>query len=248
MRVEEVGKVGINNIGKGSNFVTNITIDQCGYCGFKFNSISNTQISGNISRCGQYYFNFSYDEYLKLDGKVEEAYSLLYGNSIESSNITITNDNGDYWDDAGKDKYEKENDKRYAPHKVYLIEALETNNLLLRFNIDATDMVVKSKKGRLVYNNKMQTVIFYDGELGSINGVGISEKSDEDKIKIREGEMYINSNDKESKIYSLQVNDIMSTTIKDEMKLTKDYGGTWEKIGEKIELGTTVHYYKMIEN
>ncbi|NMS92165.1 hypothetical protein HGQ85_20170, partial [Clostridioides difficile] len=42
MRVEEVGKVGINNIGKGSNFVTNITIDQCGYCGFKFNSISNT--------------------------------------------------------------------------------------------------------------------------------------------------------------------------------------------------------------
>ncbi|MGX9758945.1 glycoside hydrolase family 55 protein [Clostridioides difficile] len=243
MRVEEVGKVGISDFGKGLNFVTNITIDQCGYCGFKFDSIYNTYILANILRCGQFYFNFNYDDYLKLDDKdrIEEAYSLFYGNSIESSNITITNTNEDYWIDSGKQD-------GIEIHKVYLIKVLETKNTLLRCNIDSTDMVLESRKGDLVYNSKTQTVKFYDGELSSINGIIISEKSNENKIKIREGEMYINSNDKEFRVYSPQVNDIMSSTLTDKNLLHTHYGGIWEKIGEKIELGRTVHYYIMIEN
>ncbi|MDV9711570.1 hypothetical protein RHG40_15645 [Clostridioides difficile] len=39
----------------------------------------------------------------------------------------------------------------------------------------------------------------------------------------------------------------MSTIIKDENILSAHYGGTWEKIGEKIEFGITVHYYKLID-
>lgn len=75
-------KVGIKNIGRGLNFITNITIDQCGYCGVWFDSISNVQISGNITRCGQYYYDVSYDNYLMLDNRVKEAYSLFYGNLL----------------------------------------------------------------------------------------------------------------------------------------------------------------------
>ncbi|NMS90915.1 hypothetical protein HGQ85_13345, partial [Clostridioides difficile] len=243
MRVEEVGRIAIDNIGEGSNFVTNITIDQCGYCGFKFNSISNTQISGNISRCGQYYFNFSYDDYLKLDDKVEEAYSLLYGNSIESSNITITNDNGDYWDDKGKDKFEK-GDLRFSPHKIYLIEALETKNLLLRCNIDITDMIVNSEKGNLIYNNKEQTVRFYNGKLSSINGIGISEEDYGDKIKIEKNEMYINGN---IKMHSPQVNDIISTTVSDINTVSGQYKVKLKKVSQEVEFGRTIHCYKVIE-
>ncbi|MER0283943.1 glycoside hydrolase family 55 protein [Clostridioides difficile] len=241
MRVEEVGKVAINNVGKGSNFITNITIDQCGYCGFKFDSISNTQILGNVSRCGQYYFNFSYDDYLKLDEKVEEAYSLLYGNSIEASNITIPNDNGDYWEDKG------ENNTELKGHKVYLIKAFETKNVLLRCNIDATDMVVKSEKVNLIYNNKEQMVRFYNGKLSSINGIGISEEDYGDKIKIKKDEMYINSDNKDLKMYSLQIDDIITTTTGTSDKVASSYGGKWEKIGEKVEFKNTVHYHKKID-
>lgn len=236
MRVEEVGKVAVDSIGKGSNFITNITIDQCGYCGFKFDSISNTQISGNISRCGQYYFNFNYDDYLKLDEKVEEAYSLLYGNSIESSNITISNNNTDNWEDNGEKN-----------HIVYLIKASETKNVSLKCNIDATDMVVKSEKGNLIYNNSRQTVMFHNGNLSSINGVGISEEDCGDKIKIKKGEMYINSDNKDLKMYSPQVGDVLTTGNATSDTVTNYYGGKWEKIGEKVEFGTTVHYHKMID-
>ncbi|UDN58964.1 glycoside hydrolase family 55 protein [Clostridioides sp. ES-S-0010-02] len=245
MRVEEVGKVAIDSIGKGSNFITNITIDQCGYCGFKFNSISNTQISGNISRCGQYYFNFSYEDYLKLNDKdrIEEAYSLLYGNSIESSNITITNNNTDYWEDGGDVKDENGNTK-FKEHKIYLIKAFETKNVLLRCTIDATDMVLESEKGNLIYNNKGQTVIFHDGELSSVNGIGISEEDYGDKIKIKKGDMYINDN---MKMYSPQINDILTTGNNTSDTVATYYGGKWEKVGEKVELGTTVRYHKMIE-
>ncbi len=245
MRVEEVGKVAIDSIGKGSNFITNITIDQCGYCGFKFDSISNTQISGNISRCGQYYFNFTYEDYLKLDDKdrIEEAYSLFYGNSIDSSNITITNTNVDYWEDAGEGEFNN-GDLTFSPHKVYLIKALETKNVLLRCFIDATDMVIESQKGNLIYNNKTQTVIFHDGELSSINGIGISEEDYGDKIKIKKGEMYINGN---MKMYSPQINDILTTEKNTSDEVAKNYGGKWQKIGEKSEPNITIQYYKMIE-
>ncbi len=245
MRVEEVGRIAIDNIGKGLNFVTNVTIDQCGYCGFKFDSMSNTYVSGNISRCGQFYFNFNYDDYLKLDERVKEAYSLFYGNSIESSNITIANDNGDYWDDKGKDKFnEGKGDLRYSPHKVYLIKALETNNILLRCPVDAADMVVELEKGNLIYNNKEQIVIFYDGELSSINGVGISEKGHNAKIKIKNYEMYINGG---IKVHRPQVNDIISTTISNIDLVSGQYKVKLEKISQKLEFGETIYYYKVID-
>ncbi|HDJ1465901.1 TPA: glycoside hydrolase family 55 protein [Clostridioides difficile] len=236
MRVEEIKKVGIKNIGRGLNFITNITIDQCGYCGVWFDSISNVQISGNITRCGQYYYDVSYDNYLMLDNRVKEAYSLFYGNLLESSNIVLSNTNEDNWEDFKEDK-----------HKVYLIEALETKDVLLTCNIDATDWIVKSEKGNLTYNNMRQTVIFYDGKLSSINGIGISEEYYGDKVNIKKGNIYINSKDKVIKMHKPEVGDIMSTIIKDENILSAHYGGTWEKIGEKIEFGITVHYYKLIE-
>lgn len=92
-----------------------------------------------------------------------------------------------------------------------------------------------------------QTVIFYDGKLSSINGIGISDEDYGDKVKIKKGNIYINSKDKVIKMHKPEVGDIMSTIIKDENILSAHYGGTWGKIGEKIEFGITVHYYKLIE-
>ncbi len=70
-----------------------------------------------------------------LDNRVKEAYSLFYGNLLESSNIVLSNTNEDNWEDFKEDK-----------HKVYLIEALKTKNVRLTCNIDATDWIVKSEK------------------------------------------------------------------------------------------------------
>ncbi|MCC0630683.1 MULTISPECIES: glycoside hydrolase family 55 protein [unclassified Clostridioides] len=236
MRVEEIKKIGIKNIGRGLNFITNVTIDQCGYCGFWFDSISNVQISGNITRCGQYYYDVSYDTYLELGSRAKEAYSLLYGNLLESSNIVLSNTNGDNWEDFKENK-----------HKVYIIEALETKGVLLTCNIDATDCIIRSEKGNLTYNNTRQTVRFYNGRLSSINGIGISEEDYEDKVKIKDGNIYINSKDKIIKMHKPEVGDIMSTTLKNKNTLSAHYGGTWEQIGEKVEFGITVYYYKLIE-
>ncbi|MGO0987780.1 glycosyl hydrolase family 28-related protein [Clostridioides difficile] len=234
MRVEEVGKVGIKNIGKGSNFITNATIDQCGYCGFQFDSISQCRIVAKITRCGQYYFNFSYEDYLKLDDKdrIEEAYSLFYGNSMESSYIMLPNDNGDNWEDFKEDR-----------HKVYFMKACETKNVSLKGNIDATDMVLKSEKGNLIYNNKEQTVIFYNGKICNVNGIDISEEDYGDKIKIEKDDMYINGN---MKMYSPQINDIISTTIRNINSVEGQYQVKLEKINEKVEFGKTIHDYKVI--
>ncbi len=238
MRVEEVGKTGIKSIGKGSNFITNTTIDQCGYCGFQFDSISQCRIVAKITRCGQYYFNLSYEDYLKLDDKdrIEEAYSLFYGNSMESCYVMLQNDNGDNWEDFKEDK-----------HKVYFMKACETKNVSLTGNIDATDMVLKSEKGNLIYNNKGQTVTFYNGKLSSINGIGTSEEDYGDKINIKKGNMYINSNDNVLKMHRQEIGDIMSTTIPNKNTLSSHYGGIWEKINEEVEVGITVHYFKLID-
>ncbi|UWD49635.1 glycoside hydrolase family 55 protein [Clostridioides difficile] len=244
MRVEEVGRVAIDNIGKGLNFVTNVTIDQCGYCGFKFDSISNTQISGNISRCGQFYFNFNYDDYLKLDNRVKEAYSLFYGNSMESTNITITNDNGDYWNDKGSQIIDKDGNTKFKKHKIYIINALETKNVLLRCPVDATDMVVESEKGNLIYNNKEQTVIFYNGKIGSINGIGMFEEDHNDKIKIKNYDIYINDN---IKMYRPQVNDIISTSVSDINSVSGQYKVKLERISQNKIFETPIYYYKVIE-
>ena len=48
-------------------------------------------------------------------------------------------------------------------------------------------------------------------------------------------------------VYLMKIMGIKSTIIKDKSILSAHYGGTWEKIGEKIEFGITVHYYKLIE-
>lgn len=48
-------------------------------------------------------------------------------------------------------------------------------------------------------------------------------------------------------MYKLEVGDIMLIIIKDKSIFFVYYGGIWEKIGEKIEFGIIVYYYKLIE-
>ncbi|WP_461194175.1 Pectate lyase superfamily protein [Clostridioides difficile] len=137
VRIEKIQKVGLISSqvkgyeGYGSYKINNITIDQCGYCGFSFDSMKDSYFSGIIRRCGQYYYNTDYDTYLSIKDRVEEAYSLFYGNYFTECNIDLVSDNKDNWDDGLEYK-----------HKVYVFKTLQIQKLIC--NIDAYDYIIKS--------------------------------------------------------------------------------------------------------
>ncbi len=98
--------------------------------------MKDSYFSGIIRRCGQYYYNTDYDTYLSIKDRVEEAYSLFYGNYFTECNIDLVSDNKDNWDDGLEYK-----------HKVYVFKTLQIPKLTLRCNIDAYDYIVKSVHG-----------------------------------------------------------------------------------------------------
>ena len=57
--------------------------------------MKDSYFSGIIRRCGQYYYNTDYDTYLSIKDRVEEAYSLFYGNYFTECNIDLVSDNKD---------------------------------------------------------------------------------------------------------------------------------------------------------
>lgn len=240
MRVEEISYIAIKNIGKGSNFITNITVDQCGYCGFLFDEIKYVYISGSVTRCGQYYFSLSYEDYLKLDEKekIEMANSYFYGNKMSACNITLCDGNVDNWEDEGKLK-----------HEAYVVGANETKNVFLTCNVDASGLITLAKGYLTLYNGRI-TSRFQDSNVCSVAGVGIGEENDGGIIKILEGVPYINQDGNYLKTYEPKLNDVVYSSIHSISSFNGQYEGTWEKIVDQYPINSVqrVSCYKKVSD
>ncbi|VFC13270.1 Pectate lyase superfamily protein [Clostridioides difficile] len=242
VRIEKIQKVGLISSqvkdyeGYGSYKINNITIDQCGYCGFLFDSVKGSYFSGIIRRCGQYYYNTDYDTYLSIKDRVEEAYSLFYGNYFTECNIDLVSDNKDNWDDGLEYK-----------HKVYVFKTLQIPKLTLRCNIDAYDYIVKSVHGggNLMLKNNFNNYIFIDSSSPEvINGINFNYQKNGNLLRLNNGKLSYKNGKEETAIFRPNYGLIVASTDSECEQIETSYGGKWEKLGSEVIGEETVYYYK----
>lgn len=242
VRIEKIQKVGLISSqvkgyeGYGSYKINNITIDQCGYCGFSFDSMKDSYFSGIIRRCGQYYYNTDYDTYLSIKDRVEEAYSLFYGNYFTECNIDLVSDNKDNWDDGLEYK-----------HKVYVFKTLQIPKLTLRCNIDAYDYIVKSVHGggNLMLKNNFNNYIFIDSSNPEvINGINFNYQKNGNLLRLNNGKLSYKNGKEETAIFRPNYGLIVASTDSECEQIETSYGGKWEKLGSEVIGKETVYYYK----
>ncbi|HFL3853850.1 TPA: glycoside hydrolase family 55 protein [Clostridioides difficile] len=242
VRIEKIQKVGLISSqvkgyeGYGSYKINNITIDQCGYCGFSFDSMKDSYFSGIIRRCGQYYYNTDYDTYLSIKDRVEEAYSLFYGNYFTECNIDLVSDNKDNWDDGLEYK-----------HKVYIFKTLQIPKLTLRCNIDAYDYIVKSVHGggNLMLKNNFNNYIFIDSSNPEvINGINFNYQKNGNLLRLNNGKLSYKNGKEETAIFRPNYGLIVASTDSECEQIETSYGGKWEKLGSEVIGEETVYYYK----
>ncbi|HBG0541060.1 TPA: glycoside hydrolase family 55 protein [Clostridioides difficile] len=242
VRIEKIQKVGLISSqvkgyeGYGSYKINNITIDQCGYCGFSFDSMKDSYFSGIIRRCGQYYYNTDYDTYLSIKDRVEEAYSLFYGNYFTECNIDLVSDNKDNWDDGLEYK-----------HKVYVFKTLQIPKLTLRCNIDAYDYIVKSVHGggNLMLKNNFNNYIFIDSSNPEvINGINFNYQKNGNLLRLNNGKLSYKNGKEETAIFRPNYGLIVASTDSECEQIETIYGGKWEKLGSEVIGEETVYYYK----
>ncbi len=258
VKIEKIQKVGLKCKGGGSYKINNITIDQCGHCGFSFNLIIDSYISGIIRRCGQYYYNTDYDTYLGMEDRKEDAYSLFYGNFFGNipndkpgsnpnkpgSNpnkahinyVNLISDNKDNWDDGLEYK-----------HKVYVFKTTNMPHAILKCNIDAYDYIIETKNGggNLRLQNNFNDYIFVNTSTPyKINGVNLTWEMDENMLRLYRGKLYFKSEGKESNLFIPNYGLIVKSTDSDISQIKSTYGSDWVKLGSKIIGKDTVYYYK----
>lgn len=242
VRIEKIQKVGLISSqvkgyeGYGSYKINNITIDQCGYCGFSFDSMKDSYFSGIIRRCGQYYYNTDYDTYLSIKDRVEEAYSLFYGNYFTECNIDLVSDNKDNWNDGLEYK-----------HKVYVFKTLQIPKLTLRCNIDAYDYIVKSVHGggNLMLKNNFNNYIFIDSSNPEvINGINFNYQKNGNLLRLNNGKLSYKNGKEETAIFRPNYGLIVASTDSECEQIETSYGGKWEKLGSEVIGEETVYYYK----
>ncbi|CCL19457.1 TPA: glycoside hydrolase family 55 protein [Clostridioides difficile] len=242
VRIEKIQKVGLISSqvkgyeGYGSYKINNITIDQCGYCGFSFDSMKDSYFSGIIRRCGQYYYNTDYDTYLSIKDRVEEAYSLFYGNYFTECNIDLVSDNKDNWDDGLEYK-----------HKVYVFKTLQIPKLTLRCNIDAYDYIVKSVHGggNLMLKNNFNNYIFIDSSSPEvINGINFNYQKNGNLLMLNNGKLSYKNGKEETAIFRPNYGLIVASTDSECEQIEATYGEKWEKLGSEVIGKETVYYYK----
>lgn len=238
IRIEKIQEVGLRSKGGGSYKIRNITIDQCGHCGFAFNTIINTSISGIIRRCGQYYYNTDYDTYLKMENRKEDAYSLFYGEQLKDSYINLVSDNKDNWDDGLEYK-----------HKVYVFRTLYIIKSTLKCNIDAYDYIIKSDYGggNLRLQNNSNNYIFVDlHEPYNVNGINLKWEEDENILRLYGNKFYFKSENKELSPFRPSSGLVVKSTDSDILQIIYTYGDHWEKLGSEVIGEETVYYYKYV--
>lgn len=236
VRIEEIKEIGINNKGFGFNLIMNLMVDQCGYCGFMFEKMYYSQITARITRCGQYYKNVDYNTYESMKDRKEEAYSIFYGDILENCNIVLMNSNIDTLESDSLNE-----------HKIYVIKANETNNVMLTCYAEA-DNFIQCAKGNLLLENGENTYKFYNGEICSVGGVQISDIDEKDLIKIIENTLYIDDKGKYLMVPRLKKNTVIYSVLDSTEEINKLHGGIWEQIDVKVLAGESMYYYKKIKD
>ncbi|HGM3508696.1 TPA: glycoside hydrolase family 55 protein [Clostridioides difficile] len=236
VRIEEIREIGINNKGFGFNLIMNLIVDKCGYCGFMFEKMYHSQITARITRCGQYYKNVDYNTYENMKDRKEEAYSIFYGDILENCNIVLMNSN----------IYTLESDS-LDEHKIYVIKANQTNNVMLTCYAEADDFI-QFAKGNLLLANGRNTYKFYNGEICSVGGVQISDIDEKDLIKIIKNTLYIDDKGKYLMIPRLKKNTVIYSVLDSAEEINKLHGGIWEQIDVKALAGESMYYYKKIKD
>lgn len=234
VKIEDIQEIGIDNKGLGFNLMMNISVDNCGYCGFKFEKMAHSQVNARVTRCAQYYKNVDYDTYKNITDRKEDAYSIFYGDTLENCNLVLMNNNVDTLENG-------------LERKIHVIKANETTNVMLECYAEA-DSFVQCAKGNLLLENGRNTYKFYDGELCSVGGVQISDINQGDLLKISDNMLYVDDNGQDLVVPKLKKNSVISSMLDSEEEISKLHSGTWEQIGVKTLNGESMYYYKKIND
>ncbi|NJJ34284.1 hypothetical protein GSQ51_01015 [Clostridioides difficile] len=233
VKIEDIQEIGINNKGLGFNLMMNLSVDNCGYCGFKFDKMAHSRVNARFTKCAQYYKNVDYDTYKNITDRKEDAYSIFYGDSLENCNIVLLNNNVDTLENG-------------LERKIHVIKANETTNVMLECDAES-DSFVQCAKGNLLLENGRNTYKFYDGELCSVGGVQISDTNQGDLLKISDNTLSIKHGVQDLIVPRLRKNTVISSILDSEEEISKLHSGTWEQIGVKTLAGNPMYYYKKIE-
>lgn len=240
IKIEKIQEVGLRSKGGGSYKINNITIDQCGHCGFAFDTMINTSISGIIRRCGQFYYNTDYDTYSNMENRKEDAYSLFYGNSFKNCHVNLVSDNKDNWNDGLEYK-----------HKVYVFKTTYMIKSTLKCNIDAYDYIIKAVHGggNLRLQNNFNDYIFIDSSVPEIvNGINLrGYHKNRNVLMLDNGKLSFKTSteDERKNIFRPQQGLIVTSLNSDISHIKSTYGGEWVKLGSEVIGKETVYYYEV---
>lgn len=254
VRVEKIQMVGIESpVGQfGSYKLNNITIDECGHCGFKFASLFVSYISGIIRRCGQYFYNTDYETYCKLleemdqEGKetYKDAYSMIYGTDISGSEFDLVGGNTGTW-----------NEEEEGGHQVYILTAVNVRKVILRCNEDSLDQITSFQSGSLVFYNNFNNYIFYNGILEQVNGINVAGNMKSGLLKLKYSApdsdynidtVYMVTEHGDKKLFHPGFAMIVASTDPDITKIEKTYGLRCIFVYSEIVGSETIYHYKII--
>lgn len=236
VRVEEIQEIGVINVGGGSNKITNITIDQCGFCGFQFDTMIESYIIGKITRCGQYYYGTDYAAYKAMSDRKDNAYSLIYGSYLRGCYIQLPNTNLDNWLDG-----------LHEMHQIYVIRAIQTADVILVCNVDAANYVVESSGDLLLHNGK-GAHRFLDGKPVAQHEPNAERLDSDSQLKVEQGALYVKQNDACRKWFHPEPGCVIAATYLDAQRIGSEYGGTWTLLDSQPIGERTVYYYEKRNN
>lgn len=252
VKVKKIQRVGIIG-GNGGYRLCNITIDECGHCGFKFESLINFYISGIIKRCGQYFYNTDYDTFLKLLDEMditersiyEDVYYMLYGKTLNGGHIDLTVDSQYDWNP------EAENEQ----HQVYIMKVNYNTNVIMRCNENNLNKIITSNGESLMLYNNRNNYKFKNGEIEEINGfklagdlgsglLGISYGNVDDNNSLDRA--FMKSDNGKKVFFYPGFGMVMASTDPDIEKIQKTYGMRWILLNSEVIGRETVYYFKIL--
>ena len=232
IRAEEVEKVGIKT--EGSTKFNNVTIDQCGYCGlYIIDGAKEITFNGKITRCSQYYFNTDFETYKTIEGKIEEAFSLIYTNgyTTDCTFILSGSNKANYKDGASN------------LHTINILKGNLSDTKII-INTDGENLVHYGN-GNVVLVNK-DTFKYNNGSLLSKNGIDLTTNGSE-LIRHRNGRIYVNDgNNIFNKSFIAEVGLVLGSTSSNSTNFGYAYGGTWANIGSLVIGNETIYFHKKI--
>lgn len=244
-RIEEVGEIAIKNIGKGYNSLTALTIDQCGFCGIWCDEVSHMQVAGNITRCGQYYYKFRYEDFLKIHDaeRIDEAFALIHGTSFHNCSFQLANTNEDNWVD-------KNTGPNAILHYVWVLRAKKTSNVTVQcLTLVNDELSIEVEKGNIRYDDYRVTITLIDGKQVCVNGIGQGDIDHGEALRVQENRMVFNIEGKKIKAHSILPDDvIMSYGSISIDSLEYQYQCTLEYLGYRNESNTKFNYYRVLDN